>query len=59
MQQLKEDDISVALTHEKLVTEVAMNTVRRPQAGAIVLFAGEHGVQPNLAGRSKKPRNYT
>lgn len=54
MQRLEEDGISVALTHEKLAAEAAMNAVRSSKAGAIVLFAGEHGVQPIMPARLRR-----
>lgn len=44
-QQIKEEGITVALTHAELAAELAINAVRSPKAGAIVLFAGEHREQ--------------
>lgn len=55
MQQLKEDGICVALTHEALTAEAAINAVRSPKAGAIVLFAGEHVIELNPRGRLRRP----
>lgn len=54
MQQLQEDSIWVALTHKKLAAETAMNAVRSSKAGAIVLFAGEYGVQTSLPARLRR-----
>ena len=45
-QCIKEDGISVALTHGSLDARAVMNEVRSPKAGAIVLFAGQF---PRLA----------
>ena len=39
---IKEDGISVALTHGLLDARAIMNEVRSPKAGAIVLFAGQY-----------------
>ena len=41
-QSIKEDGISVALTHGILDARAVMNEVRSPKAGAIVLFAGQY-----------------
>lgn len=41
-QCIKEDGVSVALTHELLDARAVMNEVRSPKAGAIVLFAGQY-----------------
>lgn len=51
MQQIKEEGIVVALTHNELTAESAMNAVKSPKAGAIVLFAGEHQGQRNPPAR--------
>lgn len=49
---LREDGISVALTHDYLDARAIMAEVRSPRAGAIVLFAGENkhstSAEPNL-----------
>lgn len=39
--ELQEDGSYVALTHNLLNAQSIMDRVRSPQAGAIVLFAGE------------------
>lgn len=39
--ELQEDGTYVALTHDSLNAQSIMDRVRSPQAGAIVLFAGE------------------
>lgn len=45
-QCIKEEGISIALTHGSLDARAVMNEVRSPKAGAIVLFAGQF---PRLA----------
>ena len=47
-QCIKEDGVSVALTHGLLDVRTVMNEVRSPKAGAIVLFAG-HSQSPTIA----------
>jgi molybdopterin synthase catalytic subunit len=39
--ELEESDCYVALTHDNLNTQLMMDRVRSPKAGAIVLFAGD------------------
>lgn len=39
--EIQEDGSYVALTHDYLNAQSIMDRVRSPQAGAIVLFAGE------------------
>lgn len=39
--ELKEDACYVALTHDYLNVNSVMDRVRSPQAGAIVMFAGQ------------------
>ena len=39
--QLQDEGTYVALTHDHLNAQSIMDRVRSPQAGAIVLFAGE------------------
>ena len=51
-QCIKEDGISVALTHGLLDARAVMNEVRSPKAGAIVLFAGQ---SPPLTTQSPLP----
>ena len=51
-QCIKEDGISVALTHGLLDARAVMNEVRSPKAGAIVLFAGQY---PRLTMQSPLP----
>lgn len=41
LHELQEDGSYVALTHDHLNAQSMMDRVRSPQAGAIVLFAGE------------------
>ena len=41
-QRIVEEDIYVELTSASLDVLLIMNKVRRPQAGAIVLFAGTY-----------------
>ena len=50
MTEVSEEGCFVALTYDHLQIQDIMDRVRSPQAGAIVLFAGEHA-QPlaNLA----------
>lgn len=47
-QCIREDGVSVALTHGLLDARAVMNEVRSPKAGAIVLFAGQS--QPPTTG---------
>ena len=51
-QSIREDGISVALTHGLLDARAIMNEVRSPKAGAIVLFAGQY---PRLTMQSPLP----
>ena len=41
-QCIKEEGVSVALTHGLLDARAVMNEVRSPKAGAVVLFAGRY-----------------
>lgn len=54
MQQIKEEGITVALTPDELAATSAIDLVRSPKAGAIVLFAGERRAKQNLPARLRR-----
>ncbi|KAL8796878.1 MAG: hypothetical protein Q9195_000961 [Heterodermia aff. obscurata] len=56
-QQLSDDGISVSLTPSPLDVTSTMATVKNPQAGAIVLFAGT--TRDNFAGKPVKQLEYS